>query len=128
MQEKMQMQARQGAGLDAKVSEPRCVPVFPGQGDFMVAHIGWVADEGCHADVGRQIDLAIVIDHHRYASCPTAHAQVGAQHQRGKWIHFNGLKMGIWKHLSRCQNEAARAGAWIDDTGRSALAGEPGHH
>ena len=122
------MQTRQATRLDSEIREVVGVPSLPVLSDLVMPHIRRIADEGGHACTPGKTDSSVVFDQHGGPVGPTACAKVGAQHQRGQWVHFHGNKLCVRKGLTCSQNETPRARSRIYDATWCTLTFQPGQH
>ena len=128
LQEEVQVQAGQGAGLDAEVGEARGVPRLPVPGDVVMPYVRRVAHESGRAVAVRQADVAIVGDQDGGAARPAADAQVVPQHQRGQRVELDGHEPRGGERGAGGQEKTAGTGTRVDDAFRPALAAEPRRH
>ncbi len=128
LQEEMNVQAGELAGLETVGSGYIRHPALPGRGDPVVTDIGGVAKEQRGAIGGRKCDFAIVVQMQGESARHVQHGCIGSKHERSKRVCLYRNQLGIAEHLSGRKEEAARAGTGVDDTRGDTLTGRPRDH
>ena len=127
-EEEMDVQARQGARVQAVSAGGLQEPGLPLRRDLVVAHVGRVADEERRALRLGKCQCAVVAEVDAGPAGQPRRRQVGAQHEGGQRIDVGAVQLRLGEPSPRGEQVAPRARTGVDHAGGGPVVRRPAQH